>query len=73
MSGSDIAHSNHDCLRGCYGMSGTDTAYGATSGLISSSPDSVKARYCLLSAYARAMRCPVLTYRMILSVLGVRY
>eukprot|EP00961_Rhodomonas_salina_P117010 1575165-Rhodomonas_salina.1 len=46
-------------VRACYAMSGSEIAYGATRW--TSSRSMVVPRYCALSAYARATRCPVLT------------
>eukprot|EP00961_Rhodomonas_salina_P199425 2689906-Rhodomonas_salina.2 len=58
-------------------MSGIDLGYAATrreGGHVSSSPASLRTRYampgtdlaCVISAYARATRCPVLTERIVL-------
>eukprot|EP00961_Rhodomonas_salina_P302338 3940808-Rhodomonas_salina.2 len=59
MSGTDIACDFAVCLRACYAMSGTHLAYAATR-------QRAKDRCQPLSAYARAMRCPVLTERKLL-------
>eukprot|EP00961_Rhodomonas_salina_P280648 3791138-Rhodomonas_salina.4 len=59
MSVTDIAYSAV-CLRACYAMSGTDIQRMGLQGTLLSIPT------LMVPAYARPMRCPVLTQRMVL-------
>eukprot|EP00961_Rhodomonas_salina_P096104 1292380-Rhodomonas_salina.1 len=84
----DLAYSPSACLRACYAMSDTDLAYAAIFYVMSSTALAYSATRCLiqrdmdpeplfryktpLSAYGCARRCPVLTYRMLLSAYALR-
>eukprot|EP00961_Rhodomonas_salina_P102208 1374910-Rhodomonas_salina.2 len=72
MCGTDIAFCATS-LCTCYAMCGTDKAYGATRPLVLPPEPLVQHVRHPVSSYALATRCPVLTYRMLLSAIPSAY